>query len=143
MVRCVDLHLFTTLLYTLMGVFHYVRFVGNCIFQESEVMFTQSVRISCSFLVLSHWKYKKCLIFHLPSPTRDPYQGSTHLLSVLPCVSTACLTPCLYLYCNCLVWKHLPACRGSVPEHHFTTRHRHKPTVLERTLAYHKHLQPD
>ena len=54
-----------------MGVFHWGCNVNNWIFQGSGVMFTESVRVGCNFLVChgGSAKYQTCLIFHRSSVT--------------------------------------------------------------------------
>ena len=49
----------------------------------------------------------------------------------------------LLWYCYHLVLKNLTFCLGKVPELHLQTAHQHKPTVLERKPACHKHKQRD
>ena len=76
--------------------------------------------------------------------TIDPDHGSTNMVTVLLCVSTACRryfpsSPILL----CLVWKNLSTCEISVPGHHFTIGHRHRLTVLEGKPACHKYPPPD
>ena len=55
-------------------------------------MFTESIRVSCNYLVCSGGsaKYQICLIFHQFSMTLYPDCGSTHLETVLSWISTAC-----------------------------------------------------
>ena len=69
-------------------------------------MFTELVRISCSFGACrcESSKYQTCLIFHQPSTTLDPDCGSVYLVTILLYLSMAC---CKYfLFCPML----LPCC---------------------------------
>ena len=75
-------------------------------------MFTESVRIGCSFPVCygGMTKYQACLIFHRPFTNFDPDHGSAHLETILLCLSMSCQRPShLVLYCylpclNALSW---------------------------------------
>ena len=84
-------------------------------------MFTESVRVGCSFLAChgESAKYQTCLIFHQPFQTLDPNYGSTHLSSSLPilpyhsqsCIITSSLVLSLpvlsYHFQSCLITSSL------------------------------------
>ena len=55
-------------------------------------MFTESVRIGCSYLACSSGsaKYQTCLTFYCPSTTLYPDLGSARLETILLWTSTAC-----------------------------------------------------
>ena len=55
-------------------------------------MFTESVKVGGDFLACQadSLKYKTCLIFHQPSPILHPDHGSTHLVTILFCLSMSC-----------------------------------------------------
>ena len=71
-------------------------------FRGLGVIFTESVRIDCSFLAYhgGSAKYQTCLVFHRPSPTLDPDLGSTHLVTVV--VSVVVIVCCCH--------SHFPFC---------------------------------
>ena len=75
-------------------------------------MFTELVRIGCSFLTClsGSAKYQLCLIFQGPYPTLDPDHGSANLETVLCCLSTSCSRN--FLSCPILLLSFLEALLG-------------------------------
>ena len=77
--------------------------------------------------------------------TLDPDHGSTHLETVLFCLSVYCYShfQTCHTHCYHLVGKHLLACNSQVPGHHSITNHGTILTELERKLACRKQPSPN